>query len=151
VRVDVGKTVAEDAAGMARRGELRSIAEHDGTNLAELLLLIGQATVREMAWDVDLIDYVVAPDDPLGHLPRYQAWLSGDEMLQLAYRLFQVIDGSIAGYAPSRRKKSPQLRIEFIDSSLLELRVVPSEALRGLIDWIKERQATPKHCRRPRV
>ena len=47
---------------MARRGELRSIAAHDGTNLAELLLLIGQATVREMAWDVDLIDYVVAPN-----------------------------------------------------------------------------------------
>lgn len=93
-----------------------------------------------MTWYVDLLDYVVAPNDLLEQLPRYQAWLSGDEMLQLAYRLFQVIDGSIAGYAPSRRKKSPQLRIEFIDSSLLELRVVPSEALRGLIDWMTKRQ-----------
>ena len=125
---------------MARRGELQCIVRHDGTNLAELLNLIGNATIRKMTWYVDLLDYVVAPDDPLEQLPRYQAWLSGDEMLQLAYRLFQVIDGSIAGYAPSRRKKSPQLRIEFIDSSLLELRVVPSEALRGLIDWMTERQ-----------
>jgi len=119
--------------------------EHDGTNLAELLLLIGQATVREMAWYVDLIDYVVAPDDPLGHLPRYQARLSGDEMLLLASRLLQVIDGVIQGYAPSRRKKSPVLKMSFIDSSLLELRVVPSEEFQGLIDWIKARQTTPEH------
>jgi hypothetical protein len=72
-------------------------------------------------------------------------------MLLLASRLLQVIDGVIKGYAPSRRKKSPVLRMSFVDSSLLELRVVPSEEFQGLIDWIKERQATPKHCRRPRV
>ena len=132
-------------SGTVRRGELRYIVEHDGTNLAELLLLIGQATVRGMAWHVDLIDYVVAPDDPLGQLPRYQARLSGDEMLLLASRLLQVIDGVIQGYAPSRRKKSPVLKMSFIDSSLLELRVVPSEEFQGLIDWIKARQTTPEH------
>jgi hypothetical protein len=130
---------------MTRRGELQCIVRHDGTNLAELLNLIGNVTIRKMTWYVDLFDYVVAPNDPLGHLPRYQAWLSGDEMLLLASRLLQVIDGDIAGYAPSRRKKSPVLRMSFVDSSLLELRVVPSEEFQGLIDWIKARQTTPEH------